>query len=364
MANLRSLGLVILALAIPAGTVRADGLSIGDKAPKLQVKDWVQGDPVTEFKPGQVYVVEFWATWCGPCRATIPHVNDLQAKYGDKVIVIGANVWENNVAGVAPFVKQMGDKMTYRVATDDVPGDDASDGFMAKNWMAAAGQDGIPAAFIIDGAGTVAWIGHPMQMDKPLEQIVAGKYDATAAKAELEEQKQLQAKMQRAMTVLQPALQSNDPKRILAAVDQVTESDELLERQISRFKLDLLITKLKDAEGANAYALRMADLFKGRTDESQILNTIAWMMVDPEGEQVDGLDLKIADKLAERAVELTESNDGMILDTLAYVKFRMGDRAKAIELQRKAVALIEKAGNEDAIAELKARLKEFEASRP
>ncbi|ADV61209.1 Redoxin domain protein [Isosphaera pallida ATCC 43644] len=364
MVNLRGLSLMVLALTVSVETVRADGLSIGDKAPKLQVKNWVQGEPVTEFKPGQIYVVEFWATWCGPCRATIPHVNDLQTKYGDKVIVIGANVWENDVAGVAPFVKQMGDKMTYRVATDDVPGDDPSEGFMAKNWMAAAGQDGIPAAFIIDGQGIIAWIGHPMQMDKPLEQIVAGKYDPAAAKAELEEQKQLQAKMQRAMAVLQPALQSNDPKRILAALDQVVEGDELLERQIGRFKLDLLMTQLKDAQATNAYALRIADLFKGRSEEAQVLNTIAWMMVDPEGKQPDGLDLKIADKLAERAVELTEANDGMILDTLAYVKFRMGNRAKAIELQRKAVALIEKTGNEDAIAEIKARLEEFEASRP
>ena len=48
---------------------------------------------------------------------------------------------------------------------------------MAKNWMTAAGQEGIPTAFIVNKEGKIAWIGHPMEMDKPLEKIVAGTWD-------------------------------------------------------------------------------------------------------------------------------------------------------------------------------------------
>jgi thiol-disulfide isomerase/thioredoxin len=50
-------------------------LKVGDAAPKLQVAKWVQGEEVKEFDKAKAYIVEFWATWCGPCKASIPHLN-------------------------------------------------------------------------------------------------------------------------------------------------------------------------------------------------------------------------------------------------------------------------------------------------
>ena len=154
-------------------TARAEPqpLSVGDPAPKLAVKSFVKGEPVSEFEPGKNYVVEFWATWCGPCRTSIPHLTELQKKNAD-VTFIGVSVWERDQAKVKPFVDEMGDKMAYRVAVDAVgEKENGSEGAMAKTWMTAAGQDGIPTAFIINKEGKIAWIGHPMSMDKPLEKI-------------------------------------------------------------------------------------------------------------------------------------------------------------------------------------------------
>src|SRR5687768_4785612 len=86
-------------------------LKVGDPAPKLQVDKWVKGEPIKELEKGKVYVLECWATWCGPCVQAIPHVTELQKKYKDKgLVVIGMNVWENDVKEVEPFVKKMGDK--------------------------------------------------------------------------------------------------------------------------------------------------------------------------------------------------------------------------------------------------------------
>src|SRR5262245_10516457 len=101
-------------VALNAVPVSAAGLGIGSKAPPFEVNKFVKGEPVKQFDKGKIYVVEFWATWCGPCRESIPHLTELQKKYQD-VVFIGVSVWEESQAKVEPFVKKMGEKMDYRV---------------------------------------------------------------------------------------------------------------------------------------------------------------------------------------------------------------------------------------------------------
>jgi thiol-disulfide isomerase/thioredoxin len=75
----------LAALALTAAAqepaVRGRGESAikpGQPAPALQIAEWVKGTPVTAYEPGKVNLVEFWAVWCGPCIANIPHLNALQ----------------------------------------------------------------------------------------------------------------------------------------------------------------------------------------------------------------------------------------------------------------------------------------------
>jgi tetratricopeptide (TPR) repeat protein len=154
-----------------------EALTIGDEAPAISVSKWLKGDPVDRLDPRKPYVVEFWATWCAPCRVSIPRLTELQKKYkGKGVTIIGVSVDQNQNA-VAPFVTEMGEKMDYTIAIDDVPkGEKGSTRNMAASWMEAAGQHGIPTAFIVRD-GKVAWIGHPMALDEALEKSLAKEFD-------------------------------------------------------------------------------------------------------------------------------------------------------------------------------------------
>jgi thiol-disulfide isomerase/thioredoxin len=58
---------------------------VGKKALKIDGIEYVQGKDAGEIEAGKCYVIEFWATWCPPCRTSIPHINSLQEKY--KVLV-------------------------------------------------------------------------------------------------------------------------------------------------------------------------------------------------------------------------------------------------------------------------------------
>ena len=99
---------------------------------------------------GSAVLLEFWATWCGPCRAQIPHLNELHAQYADRgLVVLGVNFGEKQ-AVVEAFLK--GNAMTYPIGFD---------GGGAQN---AYGVRGIPHAFLIDPDGQVAWAGHPSQL--------------------------------------------------------------------------------------------------------------------------------------------------------------------------------------------------------
>lgn len=168
---------LILSLSTIGQPKEDGGATLGDPAPELKDLIWIQGEPVRQFEPGHFYVIEFWATWCGPCRQSIPHLNRLHQMFSSrKVVFIGIST--ENPAVVRQFVRKMGQDMTYPVACD----------VNRVNWrayMESYGQKGIPCAFVVDTQRRVVWIGHPMEeLDQVLESLINGTYD-------LEKQKHL-----------------------------------------------------------------------------------------------------------------------------------------------------------------------------
>ena len=99
----------------------------------------IDGQPVKlETYKGKVVLVDFWATWCGPCRMSIPHLVDLQRKYGDKGFqVIGISLDRTGAGTVGTFAQKLGINYPIGMGTPEV----------AK---AYGGVRSIPQAFLID----------------------------------------------------------------------------------------------------------------------------------------------------------------------------------------------------------------------
>jgi thiol-disulfide isomerase/thioredoxin len=180
-----------LAAAAQAQEVPRPSLNVGDPAPPLKVRGWIKGAPIQQFEKGKVYVVEFWATWCRPCIAGMPHISALAEQYRDKVIVFGVDIYESKTASLAKikaFVDSMGNRMDYRVAAEDRDS-------METGWLDAFGDKnkGIPISFVVNEGGRVAWIGYPTKLDEVLRKIVNKSWDIKEALAKRNSDKYLAA---------------------------------------------------------------------------------------------------------------------------------------------------------------------------
>ena len=150
---------------------------IGKAPPPIKVAKWVKGAPLTGFEKGKVYVVDFWATWCGPCREAIPHLTKLSQEHKGQLEIVGVSISEQQkdtsdtsyIEKVQHFVDKMGDRMDYRVAVD------TPDKVMHDTWFKPTGTDGIPTAYIIDQNGLVAWtgIGSPSDVERIVGQVTS-----------------------------------------------------------------------------------------------------------------------------------------------------------------------------------------------
>ena len=337
-----------LLLLLLTATLSAAGLKVGDPAPATRPETMLQGEAVKEFKKGDVYVFECWASWCGPCVAAIPHLNDLHKRMSKKgVVITGVNVWESerdatSAQRAKDFLKAQGDKMSYRVALGGKA--------FIKDWLEAAGVNGIPHAFVVAN-GKVAWMGHPMQLtDEVIGDILTGTPLAAAAPvADKIPQRRLSKPAVPASTA------PNDPEMAAAQakLDALSEAMRKRDWDAAEKALPAASGVLPTQEGKelresieaqiglargdpSKFYAQLKHLAEEEFDDAEALNEIAWRLLTMkafEGKR----NLPLAEKCAVQSVALSKEGQSDKLDTLARLRWLQGKKEEAIRWQIKAV---------------------------
>ena len=293
-------------LALLAGPALA--LEPGDPAPAINLQ-WVKGGP-HDLKAGKgknVFVIEFWATWCGPCRMSMPHLTELQKKYKDKgLVIIGVAMSDEATETINAFLKVMGDKVGFSIGID-------KNNDTARAYMAPVGARGIPYSFVIDKEGRFVWHGSPFELDPIIEQCLAGTFNYKA----------------------RPALIKYFEAAV--AADQAENADQ---------KKDLA----KKARELGEEVLKIA------AKNPDVLDMLCWNIMTLQVLKTRDVDL--AKKASKMAYEASEGKDPSILDTYARILWETGEKAKAVEVQKKAVEL-GKDLDPQVVTSMKARLKEY-----
>jgi thiol-disulfide isomerase/thioredoxin len=381
--------------------------AIGDPAAPLNIATWVQGDPIdlAAVKGEKIVVVEFWATWCGPCRTSIPHLTELQKKFADRGVVF-VGVTDEDEPTVRQFVNQMGSKMTYTVAIDN--NRQTSDGYMK-----AYGQNGIPCAFVVDRAGSIAWVGHPMaELEATLDKLASAPIvESPEAKKRKDAQRKLREftelaardgdaaqldKLATELTALDKELGGLEPGRKLDTTElrKSVRFQSLMrdyQRAVAAGKPAAELTaleqqaaplapkgfKFEDYRGNFSLQRTFQEYYRvitGKGDAAKVdsltqkleladsrdvaLQTeIAWTLLSDENIKVRNP--KLALKFAQAAWDVDGGKSVDVLETYARALFANQRADEAIKQQVRAIELTRDAGRQK---ELQVTLKEYQAA--
>jgi peroxiredoxin len=137
-----------------AGTVAESGGRVGaakgDLAPDFTLKR-LDGTALTlSDLRGKAVIVDFWDTWCPPCRRALPHLEELSQTYRDDLVVVGVAFGQEGEAKVRSYVQERG--LTFEMVLYDPESTILSD---------FGGIQSIPTTFLIDAQGVIRekWVG-------------------------------------------------------------------------------------------------------------------------------------------------------------------------------------------------------------
>jgi thiol-disulfide isomerase/thioredoxin len=319
---------IIASLLLAATSTAAYAQKQGDTVTPdaLGKEQWIRGEAPKEWEPGKVYILECWATWCGPCLAMIPHVDELHDKYQEKGLrVIGVNVWERDKdkEAVADFVKSKGKGMSYPIVYT------TKDGAFLNEWLKPAEVAGIPHAFVVKD-GKVVLTTHPSRLsDEVITALLEGGDAQDKALASLEEAKKRQEASRKVIMDALKAFQGKE--KDVAAMEKAIATLEEVEdakRMLPALRLEVLLTK-----GDWAAIAETVKSATGTPDERQIISLVGQSAAKNEQAPAE-LKKTVAERLAEL---LKDKGQAYEYQTLARLQWTAGDKEAALATAKRSV---------------------------
>ncbi len=324
--QIRILSLFLLATISAAKAQNTSALQIGSPAPEIQYSQWLQGTPISSFEDGKLYVLEFWATWCGACIGAMPHLSDLAKKYGDKVHFLGVNVqeqtkgqpYETTLPKVLEFIKSDLNKMTFPGFADN------NSEYMKTHWLEAAGTIGLPNTFVVKD-GLLIWVGHPAALDDLIDSFIDNTFDVQAFKISHEQRREELEKGRAISNALESAMDNKEYTQALKIIDEQIATSPGPYYKMKKF--DVLFNGFGDAK-----ALAYLNQLDNEQDNAavELANTIPYK---------ENLPIKIY----QRAIDILKSEpiDYSSLGRIALAYSKSGKKNEAIKTMEQAISLVE-----------------------
>lgn len=149
---MKKINVLILLIFLAGNMYSQDTLKVGDKAPKINITDYILNTPKDKNIGGKFIVLEFWATWCAPCLSAVPHLNELHDNFKNRKDLLFLSMTYEK----PEKTKRTLEKIPFKTVV-------VSD--QTKLNEANFNVDEIPHTVLIDNKGIIRWIGIPTELN-------------------------------------------------------------------------------------------------------------------------------------------------------------------------------------------------------
>lgn len=300
---------------------------------------WIQGTPVKEWEKDKVYIFEFWATWCGPCLAAMPHMEQLHQAFKNNphMQVIGVNVMDRkSPESLKEFLRNRPSPLTYAMAVD-VDGKKTRD-----KWLSPMGVNGIPHAFAVKN-GKLIWRGHPGKLsEEMMRAMLKPDFSAASLPGDNPGANARAWKLYRQVSERTGELARKGGKgEAQAFLRQIQDSGQFQQDQIIQLKMVpfRVLAELEKFQEAQAV---LDDLCKEYPDNYRVQIDVAGTLLNGKSVPAGKMDAALVERCLNRCIEISRRNNkeaSLPWKLMAELRERQGNMEEALQDMEKALSL-------------------------